>query len=93
MKKKKKKIKTMDLIISIIGIFLLVFVVCMVVLFIKYGSVPDTLITCVFAALGGECGILGWIKTNKDKLQDRQWMLQDEKRLNKQKGDDTYECY
>ena len=45
-----------------------------------YGSVPDTLVTCVFATLGGECGILGWIKTNKDKRQDRRWQREDMKR-------------
>lgn len=41
---------------------------------------PDTLVTCVFATLGGECGILGWIKTNKDKRQDRRWQREDMKR-------------
>ena len=45
-----------------------------------YGSVPDTLITCVFATLGGECGILGWIKTTKEKKQDRRWQLADMRR-------------
>ena len=41
---------------------------------------PDTLITCVFATLGGECGILGWIKTTKEKKQDRRWQLADMRR-------------
>lgn len=48
--------------------------------FTVYGSVPDTLITCVFATLGGECGILGWIKTTKEKKQDRRWQLADMRR-------------
>ena len=59
--------KTMDVILVIIGVFLLLFTVAMIVVFIVCGSVPDTLITCVFAALGGECGVMGWIKTAKEK--------------------------
>ena len=55
----------------------------MILLFEKYGSVPDTLITCVFAALAGECGIMGWIKTTKEKNKDREWFLEDEKRNNR----------
>lgn len=39
-----------------------------------------TVITCVFATLGGECGILGWIKTTKEKKQDRRWQLADMRR-------------
>lgn len=31
------------------------------------GSEPSTLITCVFAILGLECGVLGWIKSTKIK--------------------------
>jgi hypothetical protein len=77
---KKKSIGTMDIILIIVGIALLVFTVTMVELFKIYGSVPDTLITCVFACLGGECGIMGWIKTNKDKRKDREWKLEDEDR-------------
>ena len=34
-----------------------------------YG-IPDTLCQCVFALLGGECGVMGWIKTNKDKAAE-----------------------
>lgn len=79
-KKPKKKIGTMDIILIIVGISLLVFTVYMIELFKLYGSVPDTLVTCVFACLGGECGIMGWIKTTKDKRKDREWMLADEER-------------
>lgn len=79
-KQSKKKIGTMDVILIIIGVCLLAFTICMIVLFRIYGAVPDTLVTCVFATLGGECGIMGWIKTNKDKRTDRKWMLEDEER-------------
>lgn len=62
--------KTMDVILILIGVFLLLFTVTMTIVFIVCGSVPDTLITCVFAALGGECGVMGWIKTAKEKHKD-----------------------
>lgn len=79
-KRKKKRIGTMDLILLLVFICLVIFTVTMIRLFQAYGSVPDTLVTCVFATLGGECGILGWIKTNKDKRQDRRWQREDMKR-------------
>lgn len=70
----------MDIILIIVAVLLIVFTVYMIILFKQNGYVPDTLITCVFATLGGECGIMGWIKTNKDKNRDRQWQLDDEER-------------
>ena len=79
-KRKKKRIGTMDLILLLVFICLVFFTVTMIRLFQVYGSVPDTRVTCVFATLGGECGILGWIKTNKDKRQDRRWQREDMKR-------------
>lgn len=82
-KKKSKKVGTMDIILIIVGISLLVFTIYMIYLFKIYGAVPDTLVTCVFACLGGECGIMGWIKTNKDKREDRKWRLEDEERAKK----------
>ena len=45
---------TMDFILLIVFLCLTVFTIAMIVLFTVYGSVPDTLITCVFATLGGE---------------------------------------
>ena len=55
-KKERRNIKVMDLILVIVGVSLLVFTIVMIQLFKVYGTVPDTLITCVFATLGGECG-------------------------------------
>lgn len=79
-KGRKKRMGTMDFILLIVFLCLTVFTIAMIVLFTVYGSVPDTLITCVFATLGGECGILGWIKTTKEKKQERQWQLADMRR-------------
>ncbi len=65
-----KKIKTMDVILIIVGIAMLIFTIAMIWIFVVFGSVPDTLITCVFAFLGGECGVMGWIQTNKKKYNN-----------------------
>ncbi len=35
------------------------------------------LITCVYATLGGECGVMGWIKTTKDRNRERKWEQED----------------
>lgn len=74
---KKSGIGVMDIILIIVGISLLAFTISMIQLFREYGAVPDTLVTCVFAALGGECGIMGWIKTTKDRNKERKWEVQD----------------
>lgn len=78
--KKRKSIGVMDIILIVVGISLLSFTVCMIEIYKTYGAVPDTLVTCVFACLGGECGIMGWIKTSKDRRKDREWQLEDEER-------------
>lgn len=65
----KKKIGTMDLILIIIGILTLIFTVTMIWIFIVQGAVPDTLITCFFAFVGGEAGIMGWIQNTKKKYK------------------------
>ena len=76
---KKGKRKTMDVVLVIIAIFLLLFVVAMLWMFYHTGAIPDTLCTCVFAACGGECGIMGWIKTTKERNRDREEFLEDRK--------------
>ncbi len=65
----KGRIGAMDIILIIVGISLLVFTVAMMITFNRLGAVPDTLVTCVFATLGGECGVMGWIKTSKEKAK------------------------
>lgn len=75
----KRSIKVMNLILVIVGISLLVFTVVMIQIFQMYGAVPDTLVTCVYATLGGECGIMGWIKTTKDRTRERKWEKQDQR--------------
>ena len=77
---KKKKIKTMDVILVVIAVALLLFTVEMILLYRETGAIPDTLCTCVFAALGGECGAMAWIKTTKERQKDRKWQVEDQDR-------------
>ena len=79
---KKKGIKTMDLILVIIGVSLVWFTHRMLTLYETTGGIPDTLCQCVFALLGGECGVMGWIKTNKEKYRDRKWQKEDMREAN-----------
>lgn len=76
-KKPKKSGATMNVILAVVGICLLAFTVYMIELYKLYGAVPDTLVTCVFACLGGECGVMGWIKTTKERNKERKWELDD----------------
>lgn len=67
--------KTMDIILVIVGVLLLAFTVTMIWLFVQFQSVPDSLIAAFFGLMGTECGVMGWIKNvkekkNKDKEKD-----------------------
>ena len=75
--KGKKNVRTMDVILAVIAVFLLLFIVVMIWLYYQTGAIPDTLCTCVFAACGGECGVMGWIKTTKERQRERSFELED----------------
>ena len=75
--KGKKNVRTMDVILAVIAVFLFLFIVVMVWLYYQTGAIPDTLCTCVFAACGGECGVMGWIKTTKERQRERSFELED----------------
>ena len=68
----KKSPGVMNIVLIIVGVSLFAFTISMIQVFKEYGAVPDTLVTCVFAALGGECGIMGWIKTSKERRRERE---------------------
>ena len=74
---KKKKFGTMNLILVLIAIFLFIFVAVLLWLYYETGGIPDTLCTCVFAACGSECGVMGWIKTTKERYREREFELED----------------
>jgi len=59
-----KKLGTMDLILLVIGIFLL-FTTAMIVIHCITGSTPDVLIENVYKICGFECGAMGVIKSVK----------------------------
>ena len=72
-KEPKAKVRTMDIILVIIAVALVTFTIEMIALYRDTGAIPDTLCTCVFAALGGECGAMAWIKTSKERKAEREW--------------------
>ncbi len=74
---KKKRFNKMDFFLLLIAVALIVFTIEMIGIFKETGMIPDTLVTCVFAALGGECGAMAWIKTTKERQRDRKEMLED----------------
>ena len=92
--KKQKSIRTMDIILIIVGLSIFLFTTAMTAVFLYVGSVPDTLITCVFAVLGGECGVMGWIKTTKERRENREWEKEDKNRkqeaMNSETEDSNY---
>lgn len=73
----QKSLKTMNIILIVIGVLLSLFTLCMIHLYKETGGIPDTLVTCVFAACTGELGIMGWIKSTKDKYIKRAEKLED----------------
>lgn len=77
---KKKKVHTMDIILVVVALALVTFTLEMIAIFKETGTIPDTLCTCVFAALGGECGAMAWIKTTKERKKDREWQREDQDR-------------
>ncbi len=74
---KKKRLNKMDVILIVIAAALLVFTIKMIRIFEETGTIPDTLVTCVYATLGGECGAMAWIKNAKERNKDREWQKED----------------
>ena len=70
--------RTIEVILILVGILLIAFTVTMIITFWRMGTVPDTLITCFYGALAGECGVMGWIKTAKVRHQERNWIKEDQ---------------
>jgi hypothetical protein len=64
-KNQKKPLGGMDKILLALGIFVLAFVVCMIVLFCVFQAVPDTLIQYTLGAGGIEALAMAGIKISK----------------------------
>ena len=73
------KVGTLNLILIIVGAFFVWFNWQMLCIYREYASIPETYACAVIAATIGECGICGWIRTNKDKNRDHKWEIEDKK--------------
>ena len=70
-KRRKNKAKTSNLILTILGLFVLVFITAMTVIFCVYEAVPDTLIQYTLGAGGVEVLLLAAIKISKVVAEPR----------------------
>ena len=81
------KIGTLNLVLTVVAIFFVWFNWQMILVFREYGNMPETYACAVVTATIGECGICGWIRTNKDKRQDRNWQKEDQEQYEKNAPD------
>ena len=63
----KGKMGVMDKVLILEAVILVSYTVADLAVFWHTGSEPSTLTACVFGVCGLENGVMGWIKTNKDK--------------------------
>ena len=68
---KRKKLKTSNTVLIVLGVFLLAFIVTMIVIFCVKGSTPDVLIQYVLGAGGVETLALAIIKVAKVFVGDK----------------------
>ena len=68
--RKRGKMGTMDKILVLEAVVLISYTVADLIVFWHVGSEPTTLTACVFGVCGVENGVMGWIKTNKDKVAE-----------------------
>ena len=61
---------TMDKVLVLEAVILVTYTVADLAVFWHTGSEPSTLTACVFGVCGFENGVMGWIKTNKDKAAE-----------------------
>lgn len=61
----RKQLKTSNTVLIVLGVFLLVFIITMTIIFCVKGSTPDTLIQYVLGAGGLETLALALIKISK----------------------------
>ena len=83
------KIGTLNLILILVGAFFVWFNWQMLEIFREYATIPETYACAVITATIGECGICGWIRTNKDKQRNRKW--EQEKREDESKESEESE--
>lgn len=59
--------KVTNLALLVVAVVLICYTSTTLYLFYTTSAEPSTLTTCVFAVCGCECGVMGWIKTSKEK--------------------------
>ena len=62
------KMGVMDKVLLLEAVVLILYTVAVLVIFWHTGAEPAALTGCVFGVCGMENGVMGWIKTSKDKL-------------------------
>ena len=80
----KKKMGTMYKVLILEGVILVAYTVAALAVFWHTGGEPSTLTACVFGVCGFENGVMGWIKTTKEKVRDRRWEQEDRERMRKE---------
>ena len=63
----EKKMGTMDKVLILEAVVLILYTAADLVVFWHTGNEPATLTACVFGVCGFENGVMGWIKTTKEK--------------------------
>lgn len=65
------KMGVMDKVLVLEAVVLIIYTAAALVVFWHTGAEPATLTACVFGVCGLENGVMGWIKTNKDKATEQ----------------------
>ncbi len=65
-----EKVGVMDKVLILEAVILVAYTVAALAVFWHTGAEPSTLTACVFGVCGLENGVMGWIKTNKDKAAE-----------------------
>ncbi|MDO4650195.1 MAG: hypothetical protein Q4B26_16270 [Eubacteriales bacterium] len=86
-----KKIGTLNLILILVGLFFVWFNWQMLITYRQYGGIPESYACAVVAATIGECGICGWIRTNKDRHRDRLWEIEDREEAERMRREENEE--
>lgn len=68
--KKPDPMKFSKKVVAAMLISVAAFTVAMIAVFLRMGSVPDTLVTAFFAFAGGEAGVLGLIRYGESKYDN-----------------------
>lgn len=84
------KVGTLNIVLVCVFCYMIYLNGQMLLVFREYGSAPETAWCALIAALLGECGICGWIKTNKDRRMERKWEQEDKEEM-KDEGGNTDE--